>query len=198
MEYVSRDDADHAVKFLDGKDLRGQAVTVTLSEDVSPIESMVVVLFLILDSEVDQITSAARSAETIVAEMTLSSAETTDTVMTDIVMTGIGTTSTGTLVVVDGLTLLPDVMSVQGLLEGTKKGAAAAKMVVMKGVGTKGGAMTGKRSARKKGHPGRPTVIKFGQWSFGLDFPCLGSFLVATIVFRRGSQAWHGVPLKVV
>lgn len=33
LEYVSRDDADHAVKFLDGKDLRGQAVTVTLSED---------------------------------------------------------------------------------------------------------------------------------------------------------------------
>jgi len=33
LEYLSRDDAEQAVKILDGKDLRGQPVTVTFSED---------------------------------------------------------------------------------------------------------------------------------------------------------------------
>lgn len=37
LEYLSRDDADHAVKDLDGKELRGQAVRVTLAEDVRSI-----------------------------------------------------------------------------------------------------------------------------------------------------------------
>ena len=35
LEYLSREDADRAVKELDGKDLRGQAVRVDLFGDVS-------------------------------------------------------------------------------------------------------------------------------------------------------------------
>ena len=35
LEYLSREDADRAVKELDGKDLRGQAVRVDLLGDVS-------------------------------------------------------------------------------------------------------------------------------------------------------------------
>ena len=35
LEYLSRDDAENAVKQLDGKELRGQPVRVTLAEDVS-------------------------------------------------------------------------------------------------------------------------------------------------------------------
>lgn len=97
-----------------------------------------------------------------VAEMTLSTAVMTVTEKTGTVMIGTaGTTSTGTLVVVDGLTLLPAAMSGQGLREGMTIGAVAVTMV-MKGVVTIGGAMTGKRSARTKGRRGRPTVIKYG------------------------------------
>ncbi|KAA1469383.1 hypothetical protein DENSPDRAFT_601245 [Dentipellis sp. KUC8613] len=35
LEYLARDDAERAVKELDGKDLRGQAVRVAMQEDVS-------------------------------------------------------------------------------------------------------------------------------------------------------------------
>lgn len=35
LEYPSREDAEHAVKLLDGKDLRGQPVRVSINEDVS-------------------------------------------------------------------------------------------------------------------------------------------------------------------
>lgn len=35
LEYLNREDAERAVKELDGKDLRGQAVRVDLFEDVS-------------------------------------------------------------------------------------------------------------------------------------------------------------------
>lgn len=34
LEYIAREDADRAVKELDGKDLRGQSVRVALQEDV--------------------------------------------------------------------------------------------------------------------------------------------------------------------
>lgn len=34
LEYLSRDDADRAVKDLDGKDLRGRAVRVALDDSV--------------------------------------------------------------------------------------------------------------------------------------------------------------------
>jgi hypothetical protein len=35
LEYLNREDAERAVKELDGRDLRGQAVRVALFEDVS-------------------------------------------------------------------------------------------------------------------------------------------------------------------
>lgn len=35
LEYLSREDADRAVKELDGKDLRGNSVRVTLDDSVS-------------------------------------------------------------------------------------------------------------------------------------------------------------------
>ena len=35
LEYLSRDDADHAIKELDGKELRGRPVRVTIDESVS-------------------------------------------------------------------------------------------------------------------------------------------------------------------
>ena len=35
LEYLSRDDADYAVKSLDGKELRGQVLRVTVGEEVS-------------------------------------------------------------------------------------------------------------------------------------------------------------------
>ena len=39
LEYLSREDADRAVKELDGKDLRGQPVRVDLYDDVSTLPS---------------------------------------------------------------------------------------------------------------------------------------------------------------
>ncbi len=37
LEYLSREDAERAVKELDGRDLRGQAVHVDLHDDVSTL-----------------------------------------------------------------------------------------------------------------------------------------------------------------
>jgi hypothetical protein len=39
LEYLNRDDAERAVKELDGRDLRGQPVRVNLYEDVSALLS---------------------------------------------------------------------------------------------------------------------------------------------------------------
>jgi arginine/serine-rich splicing factor 4/5/6 len=39
LEYLNREDAERAVKELDGKDLRGQAVRVDLFNDVSTFPS---------------------------------------------------------------------------------------------------------------------------------------------------------------
>ena len=40
LEYLNREDAERAVKELDGKDLRGQAVRVDLFTDVSTFRSI--------------------------------------------------------------------------------------------------------------------------------------------------------------
>jgi arginine/serine-rich splicing factor 4/5/6 len=40
LEYLSREDAERAVKELDGKDLRGQAVRVDLFTEVSTLPSI--------------------------------------------------------------------------------------------------------------------------------------------------------------
>lgn len=96
-----------------------------------------------------------------VAEMTLSTAEMTATERTGTAMIGTArTTGTGTLVVVVVLILHLAAMNAHDLREGMTIGAVAGTMV-MKGVATKGGAMTGRRPVRTIGR-GRPTVIKYG------------------------------------
>ena len=62
--------------------------------------------------------------------------------------------------VVDVLILHLAAMNAHDLREGMTIGAVAGTMV-MKGVATKGGAMTGRRPVRTIGR-GRPTVIKYG------------------------------------
>jgi hypothetical protein len=46
LEYLSRDDADRAVKDLDGKDLRGRPVRVALDDSVRIFENHNIVLML--------------------------------------------------------------------------------------------------------------------------------------------------------
>ena len=50
LEYLTRDDADAAVKTLDGKDLRGQQVRVALSDD--PVRRAPGATFVFFDSSV--------------------------------------------------------------------------------------------------------------------------------------------------
>jgi hypothetical protein len=102
LEYLNRDDADRAVKDLDGKDLRGRPVRVALDDTVRIID-------IVLFSMIAYASTCSAVVQTIIdAKIAMSVLVKTDPVMTDTGTTVTTTTATTGMIVLLIAVTVPD------------------------------------------------------------------------------------------